>query len=347
MDDPKNVMSNCRKAHRILWDLSSHGDCLHLQKDAIRALLLDGAENRAVRKLVRCNFDNACAYAWKAAQSFRSKSNTAGETLRCFHDEIGTLLDSFATVDHPQSYIEYCAYRALHVGSSQNNRKCEEHCLFRHLRYDYIHECCENSASDNTFMALFFLSLEVRRALESVQMKDNDDFSLVENSGVIVSQFRSIIVDGGIDSAIRISYFRLLSLLKLHRLVFQVLGSASQSGGNAMKHICVAAKILSQCTGPLCFGLIADKSFNKDQLSQMWAVGAECLKQSVSAFEMVHVLSGEERYLDASNYTAGELRRFLSSPSEKPPPDCIENAAKVSNSASVYDFGALLLGRFF
>ena len=181
---------------------------LELQADSIRALLLDvhhdpRKENHdpyeeahhddIIRAIFeRSNlFDPAATYAWKMADSYysRSKDTTTTTTtnmslpnnvtpLAAFHDQVGTLLDSFHMTEHKRrwnrsaedtnatvtaattptlpSYVEYCVYRSLHTTTAPSvstttttwmkNQPHHHHhhteCLFCSLPYHYYHGPC-------------------------------------------------------------------------------------------------------------------------------------------------------------------------------------------------------------
>lgn len=348
----ENLASYCKKAQRILWNLAEDckdaSDRIVLQIDAIRALLLDGSnQDGTVRAILKeRNFDNACSISWKVAESLVSQAaqshSTAKATsiddahynlLQKFHRQVGQVLDAFADAHCPLSYTEYCAYRALHTKSPFrcSNKECSRDCVYRCFLNQYEHQCCETSTTDSCFLALFFLALQVRQLLEN-GMYDSPAVKR-EDAMTTVSNFRSKLLRGTPDSAMQIRFYSLLSSINLHRVVDRVLcvESTKEDKCTIQELLDVAATILSSCIGPLCIGLI--DNVNEKQGTHLWTFGTACFRQAISIEEIIVRTDAEPNYpkTSRSNMLIGKLSRILTRlPRITPPPDCIENTARVS-----------------
>ena len=167
----KECVTFAKAAHRLLWDAaasSPHDNiALALRRDAILALVLATTDKSpaTITRLVstKCS-ELAATYAWKAAATHvkQVKLGVPAKELRQFHTVIGKVLDSIAT---PKclSYIEYCAYRALHVGPSSASCKCTP---FRELPFDYRHDCAAKSSNlGEATLALVFLTSSLHQEL--------------------------------------------------------------------------------------------------------------------------------------------------------------------------------------
>jgi hypothetical protein len=324
----------------LLWDLANHSDQkLHLQADSIRVLLLDGESS--------LNFENACTYAWKAAESFRQKYPDNPKDLRCFHKTVGKLLDQIASHHHQQQptrfYTEYCAYRAFHLGSVgiQVNRVPvayhEEDCVFFKLEYDFRHPVCSarsSSSRDEVFMSLFFLTLKVGMALQDRDKSKRND-SWISLSSKIMSEFRTAYIESNVNASDLSFCYRLLSHIKLHRIVHQVLDKGSFSD-DQLDYLCLASQILATCIGPLCFQLhaVEAKSEARDgaKMPTICSFGAECMKQAISVYETIIHRSVENQCdMHQADVFMKDLFQCISKDSVTP--DCVENAASVSASS--------------
>jgi hypothetical protein len=340
--DSKKQSSLCKQGHRLLWELANQSDqMLQLQRDSIRVLLLDGKSS--------LNFENACTYSWKVAESFRQKYPDNHKDLRCFHETVGKLLDQIAS--HQQqsstrSYTEYCAYRAVHFGrfGIQENRVCatnhEKSCYFYNLGCGFSHSICSNPSSLNrndVFMSLCFLTLKVGQALQRRNESKQHD-SWISLSSEIMSQFRSAFIENNINAGDLTFCYRLLSLIKLHRIVHQILDDGSSSD-NLVVHLRLAAEILATCIGPLCFrhqDVENERELGEGmKLQTMCSVGAECLKQAISVYDTIFHLSIENQFdLHQADVFIKDLFDYMSNDSVTP--DCKENAAKVNASSPLF-----------
>jgi len=318
--DPKTTVSHCKKMQRILWEAADAvkddvQERLLLQGDSIRVSLLNDCETMgdSVRNVLRASqLEAACTCAWKAAEAYhRSNSNydNCDATLRLFHETVGSVLDSFATRDAPIVYTEYCAYRALHTGSRQFPKK-------------------DKPTADQATLALFLLTLQVRDGLTGKSISSgSSDVPTTERAKVTIANFCSFIANAPAGSRLR--YYRLFSMIKLHRIVFDFLGNdggGSPTTATDSEFLDLASRILSECLGPLCIRLIADKRLEESQ----WIVGLEIFKQAVAASE---VGTNDDSAFSSSDIVIESFTRALAKSSAHPAPsECIENAAKFLNA---------------
>lgn len=315
--EKKSAISHCRKMQRILWEASSMGsiakECLLLQGDSIAVSLLnDETMESGLREMLRANqFESACTWAWKAAESYQRSSGN-DSTLREFHENVGAVLDSYAVRDAPLAYTEYCAYRALHTGS-------------REQRKTYFFDQ-QNPSPDEAFLSLFLLALQVRDGLvaESISAQSAAPVDARLPGTSTVAQFSAAILIAPSETCLR--FYKLFSMIKLHRALIDTIGDGS--GVFLCKHsgkVRIAAEILSDCVGPLCLGLIAGKQLEANQ----WIVGTEIFKQAILAFETIR--SEVESGFSASDTVISAFAKALSNAAMWAPLECIENAAKFLN----------------
>lgn len=359
-DCTKQVTSHGRDAHRTLWDAASSiaqskehvEECLSLRRNALAALLLGDTGSQLPSKLrlalIKKHFENACTYAWKAAVTYfqlvsPSASAPCPDPLRRYHDEIGQLLDAFA-VEDCLAYTEYCAYRALHVGLTLSCACTSDRCLFAPIPLRYPHSDCGSGvvvSGNQEFLATFFLSVYVRDRLQQIDELAGDDPSadFVRNSQVIMARMRSIVIESILPAAVssRFRYFSMLSLISLHRLVFDPVERDSLPLYDSVPVIVqLAADILVGCLGPLGRAIIADsKSMDESRVRQTWTVLVECYLRGISAFDMLSskLSTGDNSadYLERANLAINDLADTLDRKRGrlKAPRDIAENAAKV------------------
>lgn len=318
-----HVASHCKKAHRILLDCADIFGAdkrLVLQNDAIRALLLNGTGGRAVRAVLKKerNFDVACTSAWKLSQSHVAEqknqspsSATAceiagvGNALQVFHQQVGPLLDSFADKQHPLSYTEYCAYRALHTGA-----------------------CHRPVTSGNGFLELFHLALHVRNGLEGFSA----DYGACSatSSAKIVSDFRSEHIQNPHDSATRMRLYKILAAIRLHRVVYRFVEEIETVCAPEQQRLLkLGATILADCIGPFCQALVGD--VDAKLRPHLWIVVTACLQQAIAVAELDVSFETGKPETSTANARIEQLARILTrTATPVPPPECCKNAAKVS-----------------
>jgi hypothetical protein len=360
-DCTKQVTSHGRDAHRILWDAASSiaqskedvDECLSLRGNAVAALLLSGdtgsqPPSRLRSALIQKHFENACTYAWKAAVLYfqlvaPSTSAPCPDPLRRYHEEIGRLLDAFADEDC-LAYTEYCAYRALHVGLTSSCACTSDTCLFALIPLKYPHSDCGRDmamSSNQAFLATFLLSVYVKDRLQKIDELAEDDIPVdfVRNAQVIMARIRSTIIENNDPAAVssRLRYFSMLSMISLHRVVFDLVERDSMPlYGSIPAIVQLAADILVGCVGPLGRAVITDsKSMNESKVRQTWTSLVECFMRGISALEMLgsklSTGSTSANYLQRANSAINDLADTLDRKRGrlKAPRDTAENAAKV------------------
>ena len=183
----KEFLSFTKAAHRLLWDAAAsqanHDDALEIRRDAILALVLcaDDTLGRDVRQQISiaCS-ELASTYAWKAAATYVQQTKLAipvearhGGLYR-FHDDIGSALIRIARPDCI-SYIEYCAYRSLHVGIRSSSSLCS--CKsFRNYPFEYCH-ICRDSCAPNSLPTLGEATLGLVLVVASLERELGTEFS--------------------------------------------------------------------------------------------------------------------------------------------------------------------------
>jgi hypothetical protein len=354
-----SILSNCKKAHRVLVDTADMirenvEGCLELQKCAVFALLLN--QNVAPSMLVpdasseHSVFAGACTFAWKVAESALAKlvrndtnRRSSPSLLWAFHDPVGTLLDSFMkeSESYPFSYIEYCAYRALHTRPKVGPGCSDADCRFRELPYLFQHSCSLQRSPNykESFLAFFFLTCQSCRSLEnnlSNQLAPSVDISPYYESQIL-SAFRLHFVDGNdIDSSTRLRCHNILCSLSLHRVVHRIV---NEYHDELIPYEMLKASgiILSECIRPFCLGLLHHA--NEKQRRLLWCTAASCFQQAIAVEE----LNVSSNCMVRSNKLSEELMRnlllfpgqtFESKLKSEPPTECLESAAKVRLSTS-------------
>jgi hypothetical protein len=362
-DCTKQVTSHGRDAHRILWDAASSiaqskedaEECLSLRGNAVAALLLGDTgsplPSRLRPALIKKHFENACTYAWKAAVSYfqlvsPSTSAPCPDPLRLYHEEIGRLLEAFADEDC-LAYTEYCAYRAFHVGVTSSCACTSDRCLFALIPFRYPHSDCGSGmavSGNQAFLATFFLSVYVRDRLQKIDELAGDAIpaDFIKNSQVLMARMRSAITESDDPAAAssRLRYFSMLSMISLHRVVFDLVERDSLPlYGSVPVVVQLAADLLVGCVGPLGRAVIADsKSMDESRVRQTWTSLVECFFRGISAFEMLSsklpTKNGSANNLERANSAINDLADTLDRKRGRlqAPRDTAENAAKVRYS---------------
>jgi hypothetical protein len=299
--------------------------CLELRKHAILALLgqiypfsqsvssfhhnLGSTFDDALREK---HFESACTMAWKAATNYmhnqkkaaHSSSSLHGLTNECvsplqeFHSEIGAALDSMAAAliapeSHP--YVEYCAYRAIQIGSSlpvqktvietrscQHKQSTTHPCVFSQLPFHYTHKRSfgskkknagySNDAPFSIALALFHLMLQVKNDVQHSSSSSQEIANFTAGSEYahatcVIESFRAAFVEvhSNDNNAVPISVesccFKLLSMIPLHSTLFNVLNLPIESMLRNINIIALetAAKILTSCIGPLAYSIVTER----------------------------------------------------------------------------------------
>lgn len=315
-----NILSHCKKIQRILWDVANTcndnpEERLLLQGDAICVSLLHSGDamdtgdmnSKVQHAFLRNQLESGCSFAWKAAETYhRNNSNVNKAVLLRYYQSVGAALDAFVPSEIPWYYIEYYAYRAMHVGWREIPSQ--------HLSSDKM-------SSKHGFLNFFLLILNIQEELHAICDKDeNNEIPFTTNHAremllQVCDKLRCASV------STRHSYYKVLSLLKLHRTVNVVMKHRTILSSRQSELILLVSNILSECIGPLCLGLVIDKALDERQ----WSVGTEIFKQSIEAFDVIPK-STEKSALNTK--VIEELTNILLNSSTKPPQGCVENVGK-------------------
>ena len=314
--EKKSAISHCRTMHRLLWEAASlcsiRNECLLLQGDAISIFLLNGEIMESdLREMLRANqFESACTYAWKAAETYQRSSGNDYTLLQQFHEKVGAVLDSYATRDAPLAYIEYCAYRALHSGSRQQ------------LKNNFPDQ--EIPSPEHAFLSIFLLGLQVRDGLVGESLSAHSAAPVDSYFRDTIAKFSAVNLCS--PSETRLRYYKLFSMIKLHRAISDAIGDGSGlSPCGISGQVKIAAEILSDCVGPLILGLIAGKQLEANH----WTVATEIFKQAILAFETVRAET--DSGFSRADIAISAFAKALSDSAMRAPSECIENAAKFLN----------------
>jgi glucose uptake protein GlcU len=154
-----------------------------------------------------------------------------------------------------------------------------------------------------------------------------------------MARIRSTIIENNDPAAVssRLRYFSMLSMISLHRVVFDLVERDSMPlYGSIPAIVQLAADILVGCVGPLGRAVITDsKSMNESKVRQTWTSLVECFMRGISALEMLgsklSTGSTSANYLQRANSAINDLADTLDRKRGrlKAPRDTAENAAKV------------------
>ena len=316
--DTASQIDKCVSQSPSRKDMLSPADSLLLRKQAILAYLLTNNEAKLSRKtcsaVKQYHWEGACLYACKASvayQQHRAKNKRVrdDECLVSFHQDVGEVLDSFAT-GFSLSYVEYSAYRALHTsGKTIGQGDCESNdCAFAELGFHYQHGACfslkslrdtsnSSAAAGHATLAVFFLVLVMKGELDVLaderpyQDKRQIDRSYnVDGSGdEIITRFRSVLVEGADFPPFDVMYrcHKLLEALGLNRKMYLILSKSTPecSSRATLTALETSGRVLAECIGPLAV-TIARCRENKQQ--QKWELAIDCFVRGLAVFDRVH-----------------------------------------------------------
>jgi hypothetical protein len=211
---------------------------------------------------------------------------------------------------------------------------------------------------NRTLLAVALLGVYARQALESSPISDEPLTSLqllcvpemaaTSYLSQIVELFESVAIRQitEMTSVTRNRWFKLLSMMALHRTVFVALKENIWVGKKV--ELQVAASILSKCIGPFAFGLIK-KEEDESRVYQLYDTTVECYIRPLAALEKLleyHDQDDEDCYddlLDQSSGIMNSLFQILTAANHLPPPiPCIEKSAKVS-PAVFFSLGSMVV----
>ena len=287
-----------------------------------------------IQILAEKTMDGACTYAWKAVASFRGRSATDSNPslttdvlLRAFHDEVGPVLDALQeNGGESLAYAEYCAYRALHLGSNHPDVKY----LCQGSR-EFIND--QPRSIGSAAFDLLLLALRLCRALDSSVSKDER----LDDAQLIMEQFAVTVLESN-DQASLTRCYKLLALATLPRNIYNLSKDSSwESSPMDCSMMYCAARILANCLSPLCMKLLSNKSQTKADIHRFWEATVESFIRALTALTRISTANPkalDERSISPvdvnaeANSIAINLVNLLTQ--RQAPTDCLEKAAKVS-----------------
>eukprot|EP00977_Amphora_coffeiformis_P009239 scaffold2102_cov161-Amphora_coffeaeformis.AAC.23 len=325
----KDGLSHCRRIHRILWEQAAVADrnpvdCLEMRRDSISVLL--SGESKALCKALECKFaETACTYAWKASVAFVAQSNSRPDDngpLLHFHQIIGRHMDRVYGNKFGLAYLEYCSFRAQHVGI-----------------YTKVSIGRSNSEHIQTevLLKVALLSVTVNRRLVVAAAADCND--LLENASDIITEFRSVLFDTSLEwnwSSDEVT--RILKIIPVNPLHKSLYGATKDDGTAAKDPLAlhIGASLMTQCFGP--FLLVATEKLKEERAK--WSEKAvDCFLRGMSVFELeilqsttsadylvdaikeVHDLSSQNRLISTETVANFERLAKVRSISTLPPVD--------------------------
>ena len=339
-----DLLSNCKAAHRILWDAASliknakygyHQDkideyCLQLRMHAILMLLPDTKEGSAA---VEVNVENACTYAWKAASVYAQTrqsslfSVAADSALSEYHRQIGTALNRVQALAHgkalPFAYVEYSTYRMLHTGIYAPNTMAL-------LEKERIKELSVNQI----VLGISLLAVHV-----------NQDFNINTKKTRVWGSWKQLVEafelqvipyiskDDNREQCIR--SFKLLTMLSLHRSVY--LAQKEEPWIRHEKSLHIACTVLIKCIGPLAL-VTSTKVTEATKSIQAIEMAVECFTRSLSVLEKLAMnyfeTDDKENFKAISHFSDKTMQHvchyLLNNSKDEVSMHSIEKGAKVS-----------------
>jgi len=309
--DMASQIDKCVSQSSSRKDTLSPSDSLRLRKHAILAHLLSSKEVKLSRKaqttVKEHHWEAACTYACKASVAYRQhlskdKCVAHDDYLDHFHKEVGRVLDAFAA-EYSLSYVEYCAYRALHSSCKvAEHGACESRdCVFGRLGLRFHHQECfsaetlddSSEAAGQATLAVFFLVLMMHDELEAIisgkQSHDQDwtvKFEDVRDD--IIATFRSVFVDASRfpPQDVMRRCFKLLELHGLNRKAYQILSRPARDCSSRATLIALetTGRVLAECIGPLAASLARS---GEDKKQQQWEVAVDSFSRGLAVFDRV------------------------------------------------------------
>ena len=322
-----------KRMFRLLFEVASQmdksskmntaADSLLLRKHAILTFLLSSKDivvSRSMQSAIRKHhWESACTYACKASIAYRqqmSKDNrreSSDESLDRFHEDVGAVLDSFAT-DYSLAHVEYCAHRAIYSSRKVSQHDvCEsQECMVGQLGFRFRHSDCapesdSSAAAGHATLAVIFMILNVQRELDVLisgkQSKSHPDGELADDflqtREVVIANFRSIFVNATTipPHEVMTRCYKILELVGLNRKVYQILSKDSHGCTSSASLIALetAGLVLTECIGPLAVSLIRSEE-EKDKQQQMWELSADSYNRGLAVFDR---LRGDQLRVDS------------------------------------------------
>ena len=269
--------------------------------------------------------------------------------------DVGMVLDSLAT-EYALSYIEYSAYRALHVSSQiAQCGACEsQECIFGQLGFRFQHRECmvaettnhSSEAAGQATLAIFFLVLRIQSELDGAvngrqNILEDEAAGLVETRQGIIAAFKAVLVDKAhLPPCDEISRcYKLLETLSLNRTIYRILSNDTRVcySNSALSALETSGRILAECIGPFAVLLVRSGNTRKQQTLYL-ELAVDAYSRGLAVFERLceQQLRPENPTDDAmlglfSLCDDDELSSLLSE-------ETLEKAAKVSIQCRVFLF---------
>lgn len=333
----KDLSSHSKVAHRLLWDLASllkkskcygRNDidrwCLELRMQAV-LMLLPQTDDRIAGDEV--SMESACSYAWKAATVFAQSQSAltlpaSQGPLADYHRKIGVAMDPIVSrlEELPVSYVEYATYRQLHTGA-RPPVSCDPK---------------ENEYSlRKAVLAIALLGVQLRQNLESNLTCGGE--VLISYQEEIQAFNENVISRAPTLESVECSrYFKLLSMISLHRTVFLATKHQAWIGNERSLHL--AGVWLLKCLGPFAFAFLHKGGDGLD-IHQAYDIAVECYIRPLSLYEKLTAHYVAQKEASASSLysticleSIQELHRALNAAIIDPPINCLEKCAKVSTT---------------
>jgi len=348
----KETVSYCQQAHRILWELSSclsqhatpSGYCLQLRNYSLLILLAQSPDDSSISLdlkssagtfLCKKHFENICTMACKTSTYYLQ--NQQHFSLHDFHANLGSVLDFVGKRLPGESYpyAEYCAYRALHVGSG-------------------LEQMADTSADNlskasTAALAIFSVSLQLRDYFQQQCLDSHTGSNEMSNCltaaftgkvRTIIQAFRSIFFyDSESHSAeVILRCCKILTLAPLHTTVFKLSSLPVELLAERidLEKMRIAAEIMSTCVGPLAYLLITMRGcFDSKKETYIWDFVVESHARAAVVWDTLHSIGSacddtndDQRMCDKA---IRELMEIFSRNDEcvAAPSSLIEKAAKV------------------
>jgi hypothetical protein len=328
----KDVQHYCKTGYQILLQAAAASNDsekrLELQKQAIFALLGVSLAKNVQPCVAKKFFDQGCnsAYKHSAIHIQEAKISCPVSRSHCvakFHKPVGLVLDDLAGSYTSQSYMDYCAIRALHVGiqHAETTQCSSPRCIFRRLEGGrYAHLDCEKDV-DAATMALYFMSLQVINDLEA------------QTTSTLISECRRITDHfATISNQCSYRHFKLLCSTALHRRTHAFISQQADASGDEIRirrgALEATAIILGSCMSPLATINVDAEKLEHARDSFYW-----CFRGALGVLELLFSASREQKYLlQSDNVMRSNIDEVFSSVGRKRigiTDNCIECLAKV------------------
>ena len=318
----KDGTSHCKRIHRLLWEHAANAaesptECLEFRQDSLSVLLT--GESSSLCKALECKFgETACTYAWKASAAFAAQIEQPGNSqpsLERFHLCIGPHLDRMFEGKPGFSYLEYCSFRAQHMGIEPPPADSVVSPAHKHMY---------------AVLRLALLCVSVNRSLARTE---NDSEISLEQLDTIdgVSMFHDVFFGDtsfdfpwSSDDVSRIT--KIIPVAGLHKSLYNSIKD-NETSASSRHALLKGAQVMTQCLGP--FFLVAARNI-KEERSKLCEKAIDCFLRAAAVFELEELRNGEndEMAKAAKQLLSMSTNLLLLS---KETSSCFEKFAKVSH----------------